>query len=198
VVRLPLVYSILYNIDIEYSKKLLEYYLKYFKKSVLNRGINSTLQLLKNFSTIATRYSCGHSFDVPTETLIKLSLEGLPLRLIPFKNDLLGSIDQKRFALAIINLPRLIITDGPFDKYSSITEKSVYEQLPLEELPILGGYFKRIIDNSTDPAIIAEVSRIRLCFMRTVEDIFPLKDRSKRILRLKKTLKITHLSKEWS
>jgi hypothetical protein len=189
--NLPKTLGALYFMNAETISLLIEPYLAFFKRSVLNRGLKTTLKLFKEFSNMAGRLAAGHTVT-PCETRIRKD-NGLPLRLKPFLSYLYGIPNQQRCSIFIISLPRAIIKKVKAFDYSSIEKASHCTQIPFEEKPALGGYFKRVANAISDPIKKHRALLAGKHFESIVRKIFPDATRNKRIASLRKSSRL-HVS----
>lgn len=116
-------------VDIE---GMVESYNDLYHHLILHRGKITTLRTLKSLHSSCTRYACSHEFaPIP---FMKSDKSGLPLMAGPFKSYLRGTINERRTALTILSLFKIVKVEvlkydtstitksNPFDKYVTSQE----------------------------------------------------------------------------
>lgn len=100
-------------------ERVVNAYTDLVSKEIRNRGVKTTVNLLKSYHQQAIRIAVGHEFDpIPWRKTIKKTKIAKDLR--PFLPYLQGDLMQKRFVLTITSMYRLLYLDVDKD-LTSIT-----------------------------------------------------------------------------
>lgn len=149
---------------------LIVQYCQLFHKYETHHGMLYAAQKMKLLFSVAQRYACGQDFEaIPFMKIISKSTK-LPYVLKPFRHMLEGTIDERRTALTVLSLYRLIPTRNEVVDYSQIEAPRIINR-DLNDLSVDSdnSYLARRMRQ--DPS--GTNARLLACWRHCVKTMFP-------------------------
>lgn len=162
---------------------LTQIWLSLWENWVNSKGEVFAAKRAKQYYDLCLRFTAGQIIDpIP---FCKSSKDFFPTELHKFRPLLSGSLTERRAALHILGLWRLVNIEAPYS-LSSITDKGILETpSPQSQVPI-GNYFEKYI-NKFGPTIDGiDLIRFRDCWLSELEDAFPSESQKERVVAMSK------------
>lgn len=144
----------------------LDAYLAYANNRVRECGVLYTMKHLKDLYNLSLRFSAGQV--VPILPFLATDSDNFPYCIKQFKKYLVGTVNEKRAALAALSLWRNVLIEGPYS-VKSITDKGLVEACQFGEEVQVGSYFQKI-----HPPHVSEWKKI-------LEVAFPTSEQTQRL-----------------
>jgi hypothetical protein len=152
------------------ASQLTETWLGAWDRMCVNKGVVFAARWFKGAQGIAQRYTAGQSITPLPFT--KCDRQGFPSCLHMFKPYLRGTASQRRAALRILGLFRLVKVESEVS-YKTITDPGVLPSPPSNNERPPGSYFDEYIQKFGPEVDGIDLIRFRNCWVQTLEESFP-------------------------
>lgn len=172
---------------LENSQDLIKKWIYQFERISFESGILYASKYFKSIYSYCQRYAVSHKSEPIPFT--KMNRLGVP-SIVGFLTDLLrGTLEERRDALYILSLYKLVETNNEVISYKSISTPPLVRESDIDNEP--GQFFDKVA--SIFPSELNEILEFRKAYLETLEEMFPSKHLSSRLKTLS-SLSDIHIS----
>lgn len=164
------------NVDVT---SCLDYILSQWEKTCMEQGPGTAVKLFKELYSASLRISTSNEFQ-PISFRKSNSL-GEPKILGPLIKLLHGTLDERRAAISVLSIIKLVKYEDPNFSTETITKEGPIPPKDLLERVKVGSYFNRFIEIKGNICNGIDVTELKRCYFNELEKAFPNRFDDKRL-----------------
>lgn len=159
--------------------KHLDYLISRWERVCMEHGPTEALKIFKDLYNIGCRISTSNTFS--PMSFRKSNSRGEPKLLGPLLGLLKGTLNERRAALCVLSLIKVVEHSGSDYSIETILKEAPIKQIGFDESPKVGNYMKRFIEQRGGSIDEISLKRLRRHFFNTLEKEFPSRYVGKRL-----------------